>query len=196
MRYVVHHLGHMPVGARFCLSRVKIVPGFDGRALEVHDSEFDAAYYPTRKEAARSHKELTMTAPHPIYGFPELDILDDADVAEWLGQQGKAIVMDEAGESSPVEDRDAWFSGLHEEDKTLFRVAYMNAQPSAQRLNIENLIGMDLSVLASVVDMAERHVEDILSGLEDGTYEKEENKDIDQKVEALGKLQEFMAANL
>ena len=137
-----------------------------------------------------------MTAPHPIYGFPELDILDDADVAEWLGQQGKAIVMDEAGESSPVEDRDAWFSGLHEEDKTLFRVAYMNAQPSAQRLNIENLIGMDLSVLASVVDMAERHVEDILSGLEDGTYEKEENKDIDQKVEALGKLQEFMAANL
>jgi len=196
MRYVVHYLSYMPVGARFRLSRVKIVPGFDGRALEVHDSEFEAAYYPTRKEAARAHRTLTMTALHPVYGFHELDILDDADVAKWLGQQGKATVTDEAGESAPVEDLDAWFSELSEEEKTLYRVDFLNAQPSALRLNIENLIGMDMSVLASVVDMAERHVEDILSGLEDGTYEKEENKDIDQKVEALGKLQEFMAANL
>lgn len=196
MRYVAHRLDHMPASARFRVSRVKIVPGFNGDPIEVHDSEFEAAYYPARKEAAQACDALTMNARHSVYGLRQLESLGDVEVAEWLDQKGKAVVENGAGDPVRVEDPLVWFNGLSEEQKTLYRVAFMDAQPSAQRRNIEKLIGMDLSVLASVVNMAKSHVDDILSGLEDGTYDKEENKDIDQKVEALGKLQGFIAANL
>lgn len=187
MRYVVHHLGHMPVGARFRVSRTKIVPGFDGGEIEVHDSEFEATYFPSRKEASEAHADLTMNASHPIYGLADMARINDSEVSEWLYEAGRLI---------NVENHEAWFACLSEEEKTLHRIEFMDAKPSAKRLNLEKLIGMELPVLASVAAMAESHVEDILSGLEDGTYDKEENEDIDCKVETLGKLQAFIAANL
>jgi hypothetical protein len=177
----------MPVGARFCVTRAKIVPGFDGKAIEVHDSEFEASYHPTRKVAAAVHRELTMNANHPVYGLDDLLEIDDDEVSEWLYETDQLI---------NIENHEAWFECLSDDEKTLYRVAFMNAKPSAKRLNLEKMIGMELPVLASVAAMAESHVEDILSGLEDGTYDKEENEDIDCKVETLGKLQAFIAANL
>ena len=196
MRYIVHHLSHMPTGGRFCVSRLKIVPGFDGGPIEVHDGAFEPAYYPNRKEAAQARETLSSNAHHPVYGLRQLGDLSDTEVAEWLHQEGKAPAAGDGGDRDPAEDIVAWFKGLSEELKTLHRVEFMNAQPSARRLAIEKLLGVDLSALASVADMARSHVDDIREGLDDGTYDVDENKDIDQKVDAVAKLQGFIAANL
>lgn len=46
-----------------------------------------------------------------------------------------------------------------------------------------------LSDLAMVLDMARSHIEDIESGLADGTYEKSENLDIDAKNASADRIQ-------
>lgn len=46
-------------------------------------------------------------------------------------------------------------------------------------------ISVPRNVLASLIDMANSHVEDIQSGIEDGTYEAAENKDLGIKQQAV-----------
>lgn len=196
MRYIVHHLSHMPVGGRFCVSRLKIVPGFDGGPIEVHDTEFDPAYYPTRKVAAAAQRGLSANARHPVYGLRQLEGLDDSEVADWLRPGGTVTAVAQSGEAPTASGALQWFNGLSEEDKTRYRVEFMNAQPTARRLSVESAIGVDLTELALVADMARSHIDDIREGLNDGTYNAEENADINQKATALGKLEGFIAANL
>lgn len=46
-----------------------------------------------------------------------------------------------------------------------------------------------VNALALVLSMANSHIEDIESGLEDGTYEASENLDIDEKNAAVQRIQ-------
>lgn len=50
------------------------------------------------------------------------------------------------------------------------------------------------SALNRVIDMARTHVEDIESGIQDGTYSKEENVDIGEKKLAIDIVQSFYTA--
>ncbi len=188
MRYLIEYAGHMPKGARYIVARVKIEPSIvDGKPVEVYDSAFPWAYHPSKKAAEEAWKALTVSADHPVYGLDDLRKLDDKDLSEWVYRKGVL---------TNIESHETWFSSLPEDEKTAYRVEYLNAGKSMRRLAIEKLLGVDLSVLASVVDMADSHVQDIVSGLEDGTYDKSENPDIDRKVEEVGKLQGLIAAYL
>jgi len=188
MRYIVQYAGHMPKGSRFCVARLKIVPSVVGGApVEVYDSTFEMVYHSTKRAANDAWGSLTMHANHPVYGMRELAALDDKEVAEWVYDQSRLI---------GIENFEAWFDSLPGDEKTTWRVEYLNAGKSARRANLEKLLGFDLAVLGSIVDMADSHVQDIVSGLEDGTYDKSENQDVERKVEEVGKLQEFIAANL
>lgn len=55
------------------------------------------------------------------------------------------------------------------------------AQLGGKGVAVDALIGVPSNVLASLIDMANSHIQDIESGIEDGTYLASENKDIDSK---------------
>lgn len=50
---------------------------------------------------------------------------------------------------------------------------------------------IDLAVLSRLHDCAAQHVEDIETGIDDGTYRAEENTDLPLKRQAVNRLQEF-----
>lgn len=50
---------------------------------------------------------------------------------------------------------------------------------------------IDLAVLSRLHDCAAQHVEDIETGIDDGTYRAEENTDLPLKRQAVDRLQEF-----
>ena len=50
---------------------------------------------------------------------------------------------------------------------------------------------IDMRSLATVIDCARDHVQDVESGLEDGTYEPAENKDLPKKQDALNTLSDW-----
>lgn len=185
MRYVVQYAGHMPEGHRYCVAKVKIEPGFNGRAIETYDRGFLMTYHPTKRAAESVQRTLTINANHPIYSLDDLTRVKDDQVREWLNGQGRL---------TDVESHEAWFEALVDEQKTVLRIEFLEASLKA-RMQAKSG-SLDLAALASVVDMANSHIEDILSGLQDGTYEREENVAINNKIEALSKVRSYLVATL
>lgn len=185
MRYIVQYARHMPEGHRYCVAKVKIEPGFNGRAIEVYDRKHSMSYHPTKRAAEKVQRMLTTNADHPIYGLDDLVRVKDGEVSEWLHENGRLL---------NVENHEARFEELDDEQKTALRIEFIEA--SLNKRTKGKPQSLDMSALTSVVDMANSHIEDILSGLQDGTYEKEENVDINNKIEALSKVRSYLAAAL
>lgn len=57
-------------------------------------------------------------------------------------------------------------------------------------------VSIPVSVLTALIDMASSHTEDIESGLEDGTYEAADNKDLPQKKATIAEASTIYAAFL
>ena len=184
MRYIVQYVGHMPKCHRHCVARVKIEPGFNGRPIEVYDGQYSINYHPNKRAAMQVQRTLTINANHPIYDLDDLGRVKDEDVSEWLHDSDRLI---------NIENHEAWFEALDDERKTLLRIEFLEHKLNAIRML--NPKSLDLGALASVIDMANSHIEDIQSGLEDGTYEKQDNVDIDDKIKALNKVRGYLAAS-
>lgn len=141
MRYIVQFVRHMPEGHRYCVAKVRIEPGFNGRAIEVYDQEFSMTYHPTKRAAKKVQRMLTIDADHPIYDMDDLARVKDEEVSEWLHDNHRLI---------NIENHEAWFQALDDEQKTALRIEFLEASLNERKKGQPK--SLDMAALASVVD--------------------------------------------